>query len=48
MTSTEVKNHDWDKDMQMPLLKKLKNDLKKAMLGKNNKVRDTIRIIMGE
>ena len=48
MTSTEVKNHDWDKDMQMPLLKKLKNDLKKAMLGKNNQVRDTIRIIMGE
>jgi len=48
MTSTEVKNHDWDKDMQMPLLKKLKDDLKKAMLGKNNQVRDTIRIIMGE
>jgi uncharacterized protein len=48
MTSTEVKNHDWDKDMQMPLLKKLKDDLKKAMLGKNNRVRDTIRIIMGE
>ena len=48
MTSTEVKNHDWDKDMQMPLLKKLKDDLKKAMLGKNNPVRDTIRIIMGE
>jgi len=48
MTSSEVKNHDWDKDMQMPLLKKLKDDLKKAMLGKNNQVRDTIRIIMGE
>jgi len=48
MTSTEVKNRDWDKDMQMPLLKKLKDDLKKAMLGKNNQVRDTIRIIMGE
>ena len=48
MTSTEVKNHDWDKGMQMPLLKKLKDDLKMAMLGKDNQVRDTIRIIMGE
>jgi len=48
MTNTEAKNYGWDKDMQIPLLKKLKDDLKKAMLGKNNQVRDTIRIIMGE
>ena len=48
MTNTEVKNHGWDKNMQMPLLKKLKDDLKNAMLGKDNKLRDTIRIIMGE
>ena len=48
MTSTEAKNYGWDKDMQIPLLKKLKDDLKKAMLGKDNQVRDTIRIIMGE
>lgn len=48
MTNTEAKNYGWDKNMQIPLLKKLKDDLKKAMLGKNNPVRDTIRIIMGE
>ncbi len=48
MTNTEVENYGWDKDMQVPLLNKLKDDLKKAMLGKNNQVRDTIRIIMGE
>ena len=48
MTNTEAENYGWDKDMQMPLLKKLKDDLKKAMLGKDNQVRDTIRIIMGE
>ena len=48
MTNTEAENYGWDKDMQIPLLNKLKDDLKKAMLGKNNQVRDTIRIIMGE
>jgi len=48
MTNTKVENYGWDKDMQMPMLKKLKEDLKKAMLGNNNQVRDTIRIIMGE
>ena len=48
MTNTEAKNHGWDKDMQIPLLKKLKDDLKKAMLGKDNQARDTIRIVMGE
>jgi len=48
MTNTKVENYGWDKDMQIPLLKKLKDDLKKAMFGKDNQVRDTIRIIMGE
>ena len=48
MTNTKVENYCWDKCMQMPLLKKLKDDLKRAMLGKDNQVRDTIRIIMGE
>ena len=48
MTNTEAENYGWDKDMQIPLLNKLKDDLKKAMLGKDNKLRDTIRIIMGE
>ncbi len=48
MTNTEAKNHGWDKDMQIPLLKELKDDLKKAMLGKDNQARDTIRIVMGE
>ena len=48
MTNTGSGNYGWDKDMQIPLLKKLKDDLKKAMLEKNNTLRDTIRIIMGE
>jgi len=48
MITAEAKNHGWDKNMQISLLKKLKDDLKKAMLGKDNQVRDTIRIIMGE
>jgi uncharacterized protein YqeY len=48
MTNTEAENCGWNKDMQIPLLKKLKDDLKRAMLGKDNQVRDTIRIIMGE
>jgi len=48
MTHTETGNYGWDKDMQVSLIKKLKDDLKRAMLGKNNPVRDTIRIIMGE
>jgi uncharacterized protein YqeY len=48
MTNIEAENYGWDKDMQMPLIKKLKGDLKKAMLEKENPVRDTIRLIMGE
>jgi uncharacterized protein YqeY len=48
MTNTGSENSGWSEDMQMSLLEKLKDDLKKAMLGKNNPVRDTIRIIMGE
>ena len=48
MINTGAENYGWDKDMQIPLLEKLKDDLKKAMLGKDNKLRDTIRIIMGE
>lgn len=48
MTKTGAEDYGWDKDMQISLLKKLKDDLKKAMLGKDNEVRDAIRIIMGE
>ena len=48
MTNTKVENYGWDKDMQMPLIKKIKEDLKRAMLGRDNQVRDTIRIVMGE
>ena len=48
MTNIETGNYGWDKDMQISLHQKLKDDLKKAMLGKDNPVRDTIRLIMGE
>ncbi len=48
MTNTGAENYGWNKDMQIPLIMKLKDDLKSAMLGRDNQVRDTIRIIMGE
>ena len=48
MTHTETGNYGWNKDMQIPLVKKLKDDLKRAMLGKNDPVRDAIRLVMGE
>ena len=48
MTNIETGNYGWDKDMKISLHQKLKDDLKKAMLGKDNPVRDTIRLIMGE
>ena len=36
MTNIETGNYGWDKDMQISLHQKLKDDLKKAMLGKDN------------
>ena len=38
----------WNQDMQISLQDKLRADLKKAMLEKNEQVRNTLRLIMAE
>lgn len=38
----------WNEDAGMPLLTKLRSDLKTAMLARNETVKDAIRIIMSE
>jgi len=38
----------WSQDLGMPLHDKLRADLKKAMLEKNQEVRNTLRLIMAE
>ena len=40
--------HGWDDTMGMPLLVKMKSDLKAAMLAKNEAVKGAIRIVMSE
>ena len=38
----------WSQDMGITLHDKIKRDLKNAMLQRNNEVRDTLRVLMGE
>ena len=38
----------WSQDMGISLHDKIKLDLKNAMLRRNNEVRDTLRVLMGE
>lgn len=45
MTQT---NYGWDASMGIRLVDKIKQDLKASMLNKDNDVRDTMRLIMGE
>lgn len=40
--------YGWSQDMKVVLHDKLRADLKKAMLEKNQEVRDTLRLIMAE
>lgn len=40
--------YGWNDTMDMPLVKKLKQDLKTAMLSKNEAVKGAIRVIMSE
>ena len=40
--------YGWSQDMKVSLHDKLRDDLKKAMLGKDLAVRDTLRLIMAE
>ena len=38
----------WNQDMGISLHEQIKQDLKKAMLQRNNDVRDALRVLMGE
>ncbi len=44
----EKQSYGWDTSMNMNLYQKIKHDMKAAMLNKDNDVRDTMRLIMGE
>ena len=44
----EAGKYGWNLDMGISLHDKIKLDLKKAMLQKQNHIRDAIRVIMGE
>ncbi len=48
MTSPETAKYGWSQDMQLSLHDKVRADLKKAMLGKDQEVRNTLRLIMAE
>lgn len=45
---SETTPYGWNKDLGMPLLAKLKEDMKTAMRSKDNAVRDAIRQVMSE
>jgi len=40
--------YGWNEDLNQPLIQKMKQDLKHAVLQKNEAVRDAIRVVMGE
>lgn len=40
--------YGWNEDLNQPLIQKMKQDLKHAVLHKNEAVRDAIRVAMGE
>jgi uncharacterized protein YqeY len=48
MTSPETIKYGWSQDMQLSLHDKLRADLKKAMLGRDQEVRNTLRLIIAE
>ncbi len=48
MTIGDKKNYGWSQDMPLSLHDKIRADLKKAMLGKDQEVRNTLRLIMAE
>ena len=48
MTSPETAKYGWSQDMQLSLHDKLRADLKQAMLGKDQEVRNTLRLIIAE
>ena len=48
MTTGTNAKYGWNQDMPLCLLDKIKQDLKTAMLGKDEEVRDAMRLIMAE
>ena len=48
MAKEETTNYGWTQDMPLSLHDKLRADLKKAMLGRDQAVRNTLRLIMAE
>lgn len=48
MSETQTQTYGWNADMDLPLLDKLKTDLKQAMLKKDVAARSAIRQIMAE
>jgi uncharacterized protein YqeY len=48
MTDHETQKYGWSQDMPLSLHDKIRADLKKAMLGKDQEVRNTLRLIMAE
>ena len=48
MTSPETAKYGWSQDMQLSLHDKVRADLKQAMLGKDQEVRNTLRLIIAE
>jgi uncharacterized protein YqeY len=48
MSSSETGKYGWDKDMQLSLWDKIKQDLKTSMLNKDHEVRNTLRMIMAD
>lgn len=45
---SENKKYGWDSSMSMSLHDKIRQDMKSAMINKDNNVRDTMRLIIGE
>lgn len=48
MTEKQAEGFGWSQDMGISLHDKIRLDLKNALLQKQNDIRDTIRVIMGE
>jgi uncharacterized protein YqeY len=48
MEEEQAAQFGWNQDMGVALHEKIKRDLKNALLQRNNEVRDTLRVIMGE
>lgn len=45
--SENTGEYGWDSSMEMSLYEKIRQDMKTAMVNKDNDVRDTMRLIMG-